>query len=74
MNKEIPPCGAYVIDSRTGTVSQVIGHTRDFTFVRLRQPGGGREWSCPAASAQTTTLRAYLRVQVSEINNRRRIV
>ncbi len=72
MNREIPPRGAYVIDTRTDRVGQVMDHTGD--FVHLRPPGGGCEWECPAASLQVTTLRAYLRARVSEVNNRRRLV
>lgn len=72
MISEIPPRGAYVIDTRTDRVGQVMDHTGD--FVHLRPPGGGKEWECPVTSLQITTLRAYLRAHVTDVNNHRRFI
>ncbi|WP_424891493.1 hypothetical protein [Streptomyces sp. XH2] len=72
MNKEIPPLGAYVIDTRTDEVGQVITSTGD--LLHLRPPGGGDAWDCPAEAAEVTSLRVYLRSRVIEANRRRRLV
>lgn len=37
--------GAFVIDTRTATLVQVMGHLGP--HVQVRQPGGGREWDVP---------------------------
>ncbi|QLE72557.1 hypothetical protein FGW37_13960 [Streptomyces rectiverticillatus] len=72
MSNDIPPLGAYVIDTRTDRVGQVIEHTGD--LVHLHPPCSGAGWDCPASEIQATTLRAYLRARVAEVNNRRRLV
>ncbi|MFC5721799.1 hypothetical protein ACFP1Z_16630 [Streptomyces gamaensis] len=40
-------------------------------MLHLRQPNGDLEWDCPLDAAQPTTLRAYLRDRVMEVNRRR---
>ncbi|RLU83986.1 hypothetical protein CTZ27_27865 [Streptomyces griseocarneus] len=70
MNKDIPPLRAYVIDTRTGQVGQVV--SSEGTLVRLRARASGPTWDCPADALQTTTLRAYLRARISDANARRR--
>ncbi|MFE5870462.1 hypothetical protein [Streptomyces roseifaciens] len=72
MSNEIPPPGAYVIDTRTDRVGQVIKYAGD--LVHLHPPCSGDGWDCPASAIQATTLRAYLRARVAEVNNRRRLV
>ncbi|MEV5376971.1 hypothetical protein B7P34_29455 [Streptosporangium nondiastaticum] len=72
MNKEIPPLGAYVIDTRTDEVGQVITSADD--LLRLRPPGGGAAWDCPVEATEVTTLRVYLRLRVIEANRARRLV
>ncbi|MCC3769429.1 hypothetical protein K6I34_001610 [Streptomyces sp. UNOC14_S4] len=65
----MPPCGAYVIDTRTGQVGQVVGS--EGTMARLRARTSGPTWDCPAEALQPTTLRDYLRARVSDVNARR---
>ncbi|MEV4922244.1 hypothetical protein [Streptomyces roseoverticillatus] len=72
MNKEIPPPGAYVIDTRTDQVGQVITSTGD--LLHLHPPGGGAGWDCPVDSIEMTALRVYLRARVIEANRMRRLV
>ncbi|MBF6044964.1 hypothetical protein GO001_06960 [Streptomyces sp. NRRL B-1677] len=72
MNKEIPPLGAYVIDTRIDEVGQVTAHAVD--LVRLRPPSGGAAWDCPVEATEVTSLRVYLRARVIEANRMRRLV
>ncbi|GGX78868.1 hypothetical protein GCM10010324_25540 [Streptomyces hiroshimensis] len=72
MNNEIPPLGAYVIDTRTDRVGQVIKYSGD--LVHLHPPCSGAGWDCPVSEIQATTLRAYLRARVTEVNRQRRLV
>ncbi|WP_268254381.1 hypothetical protein [Streptomyces hiroshimensis] len=43
-------------------------------MVHLHPPCSGAGWDCPVSEIQATTLRAYLRARVTEVNRQRRLV
>ncbi|MEU7164296.1 hypothetical protein AB0A70_06575 [Streptomyces morookaense] len=45
--------GAYVVDQRTGTLAQVMGHIGP--RVQIRRPDGGREWEAPPHALRLAT-------------------
>ncbi|MFJ4825490.1 hypothetical protein ACIP5L_19665 [Streptomyces bacillaris] len=63
---EVPAAGAFAVDGRDGRVGRVLERSGD--QVRLRPPGGGPEWVCPAEDVQTASPGAVLRARVTEIN------
>ena len=66
----LPGPGSYVRDGRDGRVGQVTGF--EDGHVRLRPPGGGREWDCPPGELDPLGPRDLLRARVREVNRRRR--
>ncbi|URN14545.1 hypothetical protein LUW77_17265 [Streptomyces radiopugnans] len=64
-----PVVGSYVVDSRSDRVGQVMGTVGG--LVRLRPPGGGLEWDCPADALRLTGTCEELRARVTEINRDR---
>ncbi|WP_233416461.1 hypothetical protein [Streptomyces sp. N35] len=70
MSADLPLVGAYAVDTRTGTVGQVMG--REGGYVQLRPPGGGREWNCPP-DAVAHAPHEVLRARVREANRRGRL-
>lgn len=66
----IPP---YVVDTRTGAVGRVVGPSGG--YVRLRAPGGGREWDAPPEALRLVAARSpeELRVRVTELNHLSRL-
>ncbi|MFE7480630.1 hypothetical protein [Streptomyces sp. NPDC057552] len=63
---EVPEAGAFVVDGRDGRVGRVIGLADG--DVRLRPPGGGSEWACPADAVRPAPPGVVLRARVTEIN------
>ncbi|GHC73466.1 hypothetical protein [Streptomyces cinnamoneus] len=45
--------GAYVVDTRSGTLAQVVGSAAP--RVQVRPPGGGQEWDVPADALRLAT-------------------
>ncbi|MEU3353283.1 hypothetical protein [Streptomyces sp. NPDC037389] len=45
--------GAYVVDTRSATLAQVMGNVG--TRVQIRRPGGGREWEAPTEALRLAT-------------------
>ncbi|GGP59984.1 hypothetical protein [Streptomyces abikoensis] len=45
--------GAYVVDTRSATLAQVMGNVGP--CVQIRRPGGGREWEAPADALRLAT-------------------
>ncbi len=66
-----PRVGSYALDGRDGRVGQVIGV--EHGLVRLRPPGGGPEWHCPAGELGLPGPAELLRARVREVNRRRRL-
>ncbi|MDG9702703.1 hypothetical protein [Streptomyces sp. DH37] len=64
-----PAVGSYAVDSRSDRVGQVTGTAGG--LVRLRPPGGGREWDCPADALRPAGTGEELRARVTEINRDR---
>ncbi|CAL9481050.1 MULTISPECIES: hypothetical protein [Streptomyces] len=64
-----PVVGSYVVDSRSDRVGQVMGTVGG--LVRLRPPGGGLEWDCPADALRPAGTCEELRARVTEINRDR---
>ncbi|WP_434093538.1 hypothetical protein [Streptomyces bacillaris] len=58
--------GAFAVDGRDGRVGRVL--ERSGGQVRLRPPGGGPEWVCPAEDVQPASPSVVLRARVTEIN------
>jgi hypothetical protein len=67
----IPKRGSYAVDTRTDRIGHVMGHHGE--FVRLRPPGGGREWDCPPEALRPAAPRDELRAKVTEINREGRL-
>ncbi|CAM5385303.1 hypothetical protein ACFYUM_18690 [Streptomyces fimicarius] len=61
-----PEAGAFAVDGRDGRVGRVTG--RSGPNVRLRPPGGGPEWECPAEAVRPASPGVVLRARVTEIN------
>ncbi|MER7696636.1 MULTISPECIES: hypothetical protein [unclassified Streptomyces] len=61
-----PEPGAFAVDVRDGRVGRVTG--RSGPNVRLRPPGGGPEWDCPAEAVRPASPGVVLRARVTEIN------
>ena len=66
MNSEIPPAGAYAVDTRTDRVGQVM-EVRG-PYVHLRPPTGGREWEAPREAVRPAQVREELSARVSDLN------
>lgn len=66
-----PAVGSYAVDSRDGSLGQVMGY--DGGCAQLRPVGGGREWDCPAGAVRTAELAEVLRARVREINREGRL-
>ncbi|MGK5448588.1 hypothetical protein [Streptomyces radiopugnans] len=64
-----PAVGSYVVDSRSDRVGQVTGAVGG--LVRLRPPGGGPAWDCPADALRPAGTCEELRARVTEINRDR---
>ncbi|MER7853749.1 MULTISPECIES: hypothetical protein [unclassified Streptomyces] len=62
----VPAAGAFAVDGRDGRVGRVLERSGD--LVRLRPPGGGPEWVCPAEDVQPASPGEVLRARVTEIN------
>lgn len=62
----VPAAGAFAVDGRDGRVGRVL--ERSGAQVRLRPPGGGPEWVCPAEDVQPASPGVVLRARVTEIN------
>ncbi|WP_411079725.1 hypothetical protein [Streptomyces sp. cmx-18-6] len=58
--------GPFAVDGRDGRVGRVMGRAGE--EVRLRPPGGGPEWACPAALVRPAPPGLVLRARVTEIN------
>ncbi len=61
-----PEPGSFAVDGRDGRVGRVMGRAGE--DVRLRPPGGGPEWSCPADTLRPAPPGVVLRARVTEIN------
>ncbi len=62
----VPAAGAFAVDGRDGRVGRVVERSGD--QVRLRPPGGGPEWVCPAEDVRPASPGVVLRARVTEIN------
>ncbi|WP_399479109.1 hypothetical protein [Streptomyces sp. OUCMDZ-4982] len=62
----VPAAGAFAVDGRDGRVGRVV--ERSGGQVRLRPPGGGPEWVCPAEDVRPASPGVVLRARVTEIN------
>lgn len=64
------PCtagpGSFAVDGRDGRVGRVTGRVGE--DVRLRPPGGGPEWTCPAEAVRPAPPGVVLRARVTEVN------
>jgi hypothetical protein len=69
----VPEVGAYVVDTRSDTVGQVIG--RIGPRLQLRAPGGGREWNAAPEVLRAVVARTgeELRARVTEFNRTTRM-
>lgn len=69
----VPEVGAYVVDTRSDTVGQVVG--RIGPRLQLRAPGGKREWGAPPEVLRVVAARTgdELRARVAEFNRTTRM-
>ncbi|MFG3498680.1 hypothetical protein [Streptomyces sp. NPDC047928] len=58
--------GTYAVDARDGRVGEVVGHVGG--CVRLRPPGGGREWDVPWPVVTPAPPGVALRARVRALN------
>ncbi|MYR97991.1 MULTISPECIES: hypothetical protein [unclassified Streptomyces] len=63
-----PGPGSFAVDGRDGRVGRVVGRAGAGEDVRLRPPGGGPEWFCPADALLPAPPGVVLRARVTEIN------
>lgn len=66
MNGEIPPPGAYAVDTRTGRIGQVMEANE--LYVNLRPPTGGYEWEVPPEAIRAARVSEELSARVSDLN------
>ncbi|WP_016908515.1 hypothetical protein [Streptomyces xiaopingdaonensis] len=66
MNSEIPPVGAYAVDTRTNRIGRVMD--AGGPYVQLRPPTGGYEWDVPPEAVRAAGTLEELRARVRERN------
>ncbi|GAA2633321.1 hypothetical protein [Streptomyces axinellae] len=66
MNDEIPPAGAYAVDTRTDRIGQVMDVWGP--YVQLRPPKGGCEWDVPREAIRPARVSEELGARVSDLN------
>ncbi|MEU5427451.1 hypothetical protein AB0H73_17875 [Streptomyces olivoreticuli] len=64
--REAPEIGTFVIDTRTDSVGQVMGH--EGPRLQLRPPHGGREWEAEPDSTRPATDSELLSAKVKAAN------
>ncbi|MGI5259621.1 hypothetical protein [Streptomyces angustmyceticus] len=70
----MPTPGSFAVDGRDGRVGLVIGVVvgsvvgNEGSWVRLRPPGGGALWDCPAHALCAASPSAVLAARVRELN------
>ncbi|MFE0046109.1 hypothetical protein [Streptomyces albireticuli] len=61
-----PGTGDFVVDTRTETVGEVMGH--EGPRLQLRPPSGGREWEADPHATRPATEAERLRAKVRAVN------
>ncbi len=70
----MPTPGSFAVDGRDGRVGLVVGVAvgsvvgNEGALVRLRPPGGGMPWDCPAHALCAAPPSAVLAARVRELN------
>lgn len=62
-----PEPGAFVVDTRTGALGQVMA--REGTLLHLRPPRGGLEWNADVGSVRPATDAERLSAKVQATNS-----
>ncbi|MGH3309842.1 MAG: hypothetical protein ACRDP3_04555 [Streptomyces sp.] len=71
MTSEIPPFGAFAVDTRSGRVGRVMG--AEGPYVQLRPLAGGKEWDVPPEHLRVALVMEELSARVAELNRQSRM-